>query len=242
MLSWDFCDEGRVQISFQQAVIVFGQVSHMLAAALASWFAFRVYAVVGALGLLAVCYAVARNQAVDIPKLTFYGRRPTLKKTIERRLKAVRAYRRNASLILLRSASLIFAFGFALPGLLLVVALHYYQWLLPGREALAIAACGRVLAVHPRLLDLSVFVLGQFQMGIAEFAQGLTARHEYVQLSYLPHTNVVALAIIGFRYFVALFATSFARTLVNAARAMFSSSRLDQIEAELLAALERAER
>lgn len=206
-----------------------------------SWLAWRVYALIGAALVLALSFWVARAQQVGLLELRpRRGRKPTVRKTIEKKLKELQEFEEHTRWSVLSKAILVAFFGFLIPSLVLALAVYHYSWFLPGRQALMETGCAGGSAVRPTLLETVSYVFSQLSMGTAGIAAEVTPRSFVAALpAFVPADTVAADGLAFYRYFVGGFAAAFLRLLYIAATVSRNASIAER-RTELVAALQAA--
>lgn len=214
---------------------------HSAAELSTSWLAWRVYAIVAMTIVLALSFRIASAQRNMILELRPQrGPKPRVRKTIERKLRELDEFRNAKFSEAMKRAGLLILFGFVIPSAVLAVAIFYYRWFEPGQDALSVAACPQSSALQPTLLSTGLFLFSQLSMGIlngaAEVFSGPVANYFP---NYAPANGVVAAGLVGYRYFIAIFAGVLVH-LLGVARKVSSFEALKIRRQELEDALAKA--
>ena len=168
------------------------------------------------------------------------GRKPTVRKTIEKKLKELQEFEESTRWSVFRKATIVAVFGFLIPSLVLALAVYHYSWFLPGRQALMEAGCAGGAAVRPTLLETMSYVFSQLSMGTAGVAAEVTPRSFSAALpAFVPADTVASDGLVFYRYFVGGFAAAFLRLLYVGATVSRNASIAER-RAELLSALQAA--
>lgn len=209
---------------------------------LASWLAWRIYAVAGGLAAVGLSLWNANQHREFIVEVSNpRGPKPTTRRGTRRRLRRIEQLIKDKQGEAIRQALLVLFYGFLVPSTVLGLAIYFYPWFMPGQDALSLAGCPRPANVAPTLLGTGMFVFSQLAMGMANTASSLAdGALANVLPGYTPANGAIAAALVGYRYFIGLFAGSFAH-LVYAAMKMPAHPELVRQRQELEAALGAAD-
>ena len=185
---------------------------------LTSWLAWRIYALIG--GVAAVGLSIwnaNRHREFVVEFSSPPGRKPSKLRSIRRWQRELEERVGNKQREAVRQAMLVLFYGFFIPSTALGLAIYYYPWFMPGQDALSVSGCPHPLAVTPTFFGTGIFIFSQLAMGMANkmsfLADSALAGAFPV---YMPANGIVAAAMVGYRYFIGLFAAAFVHLLYTA--------------------------
>ena len=218
-----------------------GPLVHAIAVAATSWWAWRIYALLGGAIVVGGSIWVAQHQTAKLDELRpFRGRPPTAEESIRKRLQTVTQFRHNQAAVLGRRFFVVIICGFLLPSFVLLAGIHFYPWFRPGLAPLLLSQGCRQQAVSPSLWQTALYVGSQITMGVfdSRLSGGLVTGASLVHVggNYLPGDRWVGATISAYRYFIGGFATLLLRLAAGAISAMSTAGQYEKdLKADLLA-------
>ncbi len=183
-----------------------------------SWLAWRFYALAGGTFVAGLSIWNANRHREFVVEISNPpGRKPSRRKSIMRWQRELDERVGNKQREAVRQALLVLFYGFFIPSTVLGVAIYYYPWFMPGHEALSVSGCPHPMAVTPTFFGTGTFIFSQLAMGMANkmsfLADSALAR---AFPTYMPANGIIAAAMVGYRYFIGLFAAAFVHLLYTA--------------------------
>lgn len=208
---------------------------------LTSWLAWRIYALLGGAIIVALSLWNANRHRDVIVEPSIRPSRAKTKRGIRDALNRLDQLIKGGQSAVFRQALLVLFYGFLIPSTVLGLAIYFYPWFVPGQSALSTSGCPHSVTVSPTFFGTGVFVFSQLAMGMANTVSGLaTGALGNAIHGYTPANGIVAAAVVGYRYFIGLFAGAFAH-LVYAALRMPATPKLVQQRQDLLTRLAAAD-
>jgi hypothetical protein len=209
---------------------------------LTSWLAWRIYALAGGVFVAGLSIWNANRHREFVVEISSPpGRKPSTRKSILRWQRQLAERVGNKQREAVRQAILVLFYGFFIPSTVLGLAIYFYPRFMPGQDALSVSGCPHPLAVTPTFFGTGAFIFSQLAMGMANkmsfLADSALARAFPV---YMPANEIVAVAMVGYRYFIGLFAAAFVHLLYTA-RKIPADPMVQQQKADLEKRMEKAD-
>lgn len=171
----------------------------------------RVYAIIGAIALLALSGWIAVRELRRVRILApadfthkFPGRQPWSKDGLDKRIAALESYKRSKMLHFLWHLGLLTGFGLIVPSLLLGAAVMHYSWLSGGDVAFVAIGQPASTVAHPTSAQTSLFVVSQFIRSPTDVLEIFNIDISPIQVGH-GHT-LMKLGLLAYHLFIGAFA------------------------------------
>lgn len=184
--------------------------------ALSGDFALRIYYLVGGIALIFASVYIAHDQAQQVSgvpsRLTFRGRPPTRRESIERRIDLIKGFRRGFALRLLGWTVAVILWGVAIPAAIFFGFASNYQWFVGSQSAFLELGCNQSTPVTPSDHQLALYTFAQVASALVVDSFSEALKLPKSPIIHNEHAAGIAAAAFGFKAYMQVYVANWVRT------------------------------